>query len=473
MAVYKTYLKYIVAAVSISCLAGCQVADERVNIDLIHASAFADTALGVSQQELDKKFYTLFEDKLLNSYVETALLNNNTLKKAFLALKNSSLNLALIKDDSSFKLSGNLGVQNRRALDYHESFKNSSSSSLGLNYVLDVFAKNSYKEEAAEQELKASAFAYLNVRLGIIESVISAYLQRVFALEALSLARDDLKDSKNRLDLVQKKYKTGQIDALEYDRALLDYKDTQQNLYMQEHNLSQSSNALNALLGRSYDSYLQSGSLDNIKEPDFMLKLPLALLKSRADLQQASYNIKMALSDLKVAQREFFPELSVSVGINAGDGLSLGRLISNPVLSLGSFITLPFLNYNELRIKEKMKRNTLESYKVEFVELYVNALKECSDALNAQRHYKDSLIRAKSAYELSSLNYQRTLAKYKLGDMSLSDLLDAAAILRQKALAQKQMQFNLLLSQLDLMIALGGGVDKEDLKELYNSLDKS
>ena len=120
-----------------------------------------------------------------------------------------------------------------------------------------------------------------------------------------------------------------------------------------------------------------------------------------------------------------------------------------------------------------MQRNTLESYKVEFVELYVNALKECSDALNAQRYYKDSLIRAKSAYELSSLNYQRTLAKYKLGDMSLSDLLDAAAILRQKALAQKQMQFNLLLSQLDLMIALGGGVDKEDLNELYNSLDKS
>ena len=91
---------------------------------------------------------------------------------------------------------------------------------------------------------------------------------------------------------MQKKYKTGQIDALEYDRALLDYKDTQQNLYMQEHNLSQSSNALNALLGRSYDSSLQSGSLDNIKEPDFMLKLPLALLKSRADLQQASYNIR-------------------------------------------------------------------------------------------------------------------------------------------------------------------------------------
>ena len=107
---------------------------------------------------------------------------------------------------------------------------------------------------------------------------------------------------------------------------------------------------------------------------------------------------------------------------------------------------------------------------LDFVNTYIQAVKEVSDSISNINYYKTLVANATKEYSLARQNYNRYSDRYRYGASSLNEFLDAADTLRSssdKLLNAKRMILN---SSMDLMVALGGDTQEEKIEDLLQNL---
>ena len=107
---------------------------------------------------------------------------------------------------------------------------------------------------------------------------------------------------------------------------------------------------------------------------------------------------------------------------------------------------------------------------LDFVNTYINAVREVSDAVSNITYYKNLVSKTEHEYTLARQNYNRYSERYRYGASSLNEFLDAADTLRSasdKYLNAKRMVLN---SSMDLMVALGGDTQEEKIEDLLQNI---
>lgn len=439
----------------------------------------------LNNSQIPLNFYKEYQDPYLDQLIEIALKHNYDINNAWINLKKAENELRLSGINMHPTLDASLNSSYREQMYDNNDISKSSSSSLGISYEVDLFNRLEHSQQASFEAFQASGFDLQAMRLAIIDKTSQYYWKYLYSREALKLAEQQLKDSQKRLDLIKAKVSTGAVDGLEYDRALVNHKNVEQNLYLREYELTLSSNALCTVLGfnteadlikilstnqKNQQAYSQNNQgtnsmispvifnsrLSSSLVPTINVDQPVSLLHKRPDLMAYEARFKEQIANLQVANDNFYPTIKLSALLSTTDSSSLVKFFTDPVGSLSGVISLPFLNYNELSVKEDNALLEKERAQLNFANGFIVAVQEVADKLNEMRYNEKRLLSAKEELDLTISNYQRIEQKYRVGSSSLSDLLDAADSLRSAQNKVIQSKQELLNSSMTLMVALGG-----------------
>lgn len=468
----KAYVSKCIALVSLICLSACSLTHSKYESELKPSnSAFAHSQY-FKGGNIQKDFYKSFQDKHLNNIIDKALTYNYSLNEAYINVQLAYKQLGLTQSDQYPDLNASMSTNASRALDINDKSKKSSSLQITTSYSIDLFGKLSAATKGDYFNYEASAYDYLAMRQSLIASTAYAYYQYVYSYEDLLLGFLDLVEAKRRLNIVKVKYEAGQVDALEYDVAYVNYLTVEQSLYQRLNSFETSKSALCILIGQDVADFIAIGTLDKVRVPKFSLVLKAQLLQRRPDLQASEARVKQALALKDEANLSFFPQINLQASLGTSSGVLFSQFLQNPIGSLGAAITLPFINYYELKLQQDMSLLELDKAKLKFVNDYLTAVADVYDKISSFMYQKQMLKSTYLEYKLTKQNYIRYKQRYILGKSSLSDLLDASVQLNSAERKLLQAKRDVLVSSINLMVAQGGDNDEQSFNDLQKQVSK-
>ena len=178
---------------------------------------------------------------------------------------------------------------------------------------------------------------------------------------------------------------------------------------------------------------------------------------SRLDLRAAQYRLQQNIGNIQIAERDYYPDLSLGANLSTGADRIL-QILQNPVAALSANITLPFLNYHKKDIARREAETGYQQSLASFRQTLYRALGETQNAIlnlaQSQQEAQNLQERLAQAKDIEAL----TRIRYQAGAASLQDVLekeDATRGVEETLLANRYQQ---LTRSVTLHLALGGSL---------------
>lgn len=403
----------------------------------------------------DGPWWQAFGDQDLNSLVDQVLSVNGNLAAAGIRLRQARLSARLAATQLRPSPSGSLSTGASRPLEGGGTWNENASTSLGASWEVDLFGKLDATRDAARWEAQASEYDLAATRLSLIGTTVNGWWQLGYANERIALAESSLAYSRQALALVEVQYRAGAVSRL-------DLRDAQQSVAAQEASLTQlvqarteARNVLAALLQQQIFAGPEPETLPVIALPAIDAGLPADLLARRPDLAAAELRLRQSLATADATRASFYPSLSLTGALGTAS-TSLLSFLSNPVASLASSLSLPFLDVEKVRLNTGIARADYEIAVEQFRQNFYDALRDTASTLSARGQYQaqaEALLRNYEAARDSEQLYER---RYRAGAIAVRLWLDAQERRRTAESSLIANRYDQLGSQVSVYLALGG-----------------
>ncbi|SSL63478.1 major facilitator superfamily permease [Klebsiella pneumoniae] len=187
-------------------------------------------------------------------------------------------------------------------------------------------------------------------------------------------------------------------------------------------------------------------------------QLPSTLLNRRPDIAQAERQLVAADATLASSQAQLLPSINLTATGSLQDR-TLPDLLDNPLRlwSLGGSILAPLLNRQALNAQVDLSMAQRNQALYSYEKTVRSAFKEVNDSLDAISRYGEQLSELQEQETVAQETLRIAQNRYRNGYSSYLDVLDAQRTLFSTQLSVVQVKNNLLLAQIDLYRALGGG----------------
>ncbi len=423
----------------------------------VHADVYAD------------QWWTLFGDAQLNALVDQVLAKNTDLAVAGINLQQARIQAKQTQSQQGIRIS-NASISTGHSFDLDDGDNSSNGLSLkypGLSYELDLFGKLARQTEASRWEALATEQDLQATAQSLIATTAQLYWQLGYLNERYSVAQQNLASTQKTYDLVKVQYRNGAVSGVELTSA-------EQSVQSQRATLSQiaqqkveTRTALATLLQQPVQqlSIVEPQRLPIIRLPEISAGLPAELLSRRPDLKAAELRLRKSLANKDANKASYYPSISLtgalSTGVGIGTNTSLTDAIKNPIATLGAGLTLPFLQWNDM--KRDLKVNELEYEKaiMQYRQTLYDAFADVENALSARTELNKQVALQERNVQLAEKTERLTEVRYKNGSVALKNLIDYQKTTRDARVSlvqTKQSQYNAYVT---LMQALGGSPIKE------------
>jgi multidrug efflux system outer membrane protein len=313
--------------------------------------------------------------------------------------------------------------------------------------------------EAARAQYLATEDAQRAVVTTLIGDVASGYYAlRELDLE-LEIAGKTRDAAQSSLDLVKLRRDQGVATGLDVRQAEQLFYTATAQIASTERAITQTENAISALLGRDPGEIARGWTLEEQPlPPQVPAGLPSDLLERRPDIREAERQLMAANALIGAAKAQYFPQITLT-GFLGGQSRALTDLFTGPARSwnVAPAATMPIFNAgrirNTVRVTEAQQQATLLAYQ----KTIQTAFREVSDSLIdysktlEQREQQSLLVAAlRDSLDLSSLRYSGGIDSYL-------QVLDAQRNLFQGELVLARLRQRELTAIVQLYRALGGG----------------
>jgi len=183
--------------------------------------------------------------------------------------------------------------------------------------------------------------------------------------------------------------------------------------------------------------------------------LPADLLLRRPDLKAAELRLRKSLSTVNATRASFLPTITLT-GTLGTSSVSLKDLLQNPLVTLGTGIVLPFLDWQTMENNVAVSKAEYEEAIVSFRQTVYQSFSDVENALSARTHYEEQRV----SYVTALDNAQKTEGiydvRYRTGYAALQDWLNAQEKRRAAESSLLQTRFNQWTNYVTLCLALGG-----------------
>ncbi|WP_298142076.1 efflux transporter outer membrane subunit [uncultured Acinetobacter sp.] len=413
--------------------------------DQIHADVYAD------------RWWTLFNDANLNRLVEQVLASNNDLVVAGINLQQARLQAGLAQDRQGVRVNSSVSTGHNFDLNSGENNARGMSLSGGVSYEVDLFGRLASQTEAARWEALATEQDLQATAQSLIATTTQLYWQLGYLKERLTVSEQNLNSTQQTYNLVRSQYRSGAVSGLEVTQAEQAVQSQRASLSQIQQQLLETRTALAVLLNRPLQqlSITEPKGLGALKLPNIEAGLPASLLARRPDLQAAELRLRKALANKDATKASYYPSISLTGNLGTSS-TSLTQLLQNPTLALGASLSLPFLQYNDMKKDLAMSDLDYEKAIVQYRQTLYQAFADVENALSNRTELNRQVALQQQNVALAEKTERLTQVRYKNGAIALKNVLDAQATTRNARLSlvqTKQSQYNAYVT---LMQTLGG-----------------
>ncbi|MGE4519824.1 MAG: efflux transporter outer membrane subunit [Desulfobacteraceae bacterium] len=403
-----------------------------------------------------------FNNEELNFLVETALNNNNTIKKAFETLKKADSALAKEKSDLFPDIDINGGISETRT------DKNTSkSSSIGLEagYEIDLWGKINSQVNASRFSRNAAQSDLESAAVTIASETVSAWKNYVSVSSRLEILDGILNENQKQLKVLKLRYKNGMAnasDVYDHKKEILALKETINSARLEKQLLS------NRLL---YLTGLDSLEVKTQKLPD-LPQMPETgissdLLESRPDIKASFSRLMASEQNLYNAKKNMLPSLSISAsaGLSSNEfSLSFDDWISK----LAANLTAPVFRGGYLRQEVKRSKAERNEYLYSYKDIVLSAFKEVSDAVSQEKAQKEKLLFLEQRIKASEASLFYAENEYKNGSSDYISYIERYNYLKNLESVLISEKSALIEDRISLYRAIGSTWTKQFVKDMEN-----
>ena len=398
-----------------------------------------------------------FQDPTLDQLIDAALSSNNDLAAAAIRVRRAQLQAGLAQHQRMPVLGGDASLNRSRTLrGSPRSTVKTNAAELTVQYELDLWGRLSRLSDAAQWEAQATEQDQRSAALSLVGATANLYWQTGFINQRLASSLASIAYARQTLDLVQTQYAAGAVSALEVAEAGQRVASQQAAHTLLVQQRVEYLNAMAILFNGPPERIMADpASLPQAPLPEAQAGTPAQLLLRRPDLNAAELRLRAAWSNVDAARASYYPPL-ILTGSLGGASATLGNVLQNPVAALGAGLTLPFLQWQQMRLSIKVSETEFEERVAQFRQAWYQALAEVENTLSARRQYAlqgESLERSLLAAREAERLYE---VRYRAGSVALRFWLDAQEQRRAAQIARDENYLNQLLNQVKVYQALGG-----------------
>lgn len=445
-------------AVSLA-LSGCQSVDvEQAKPSLQIPAAWRSASGPLSKT--DSVWWRNFHDSLLNRYVDQGLRYNSDVLIARERVNEYQARVyaanGALFPDLDVGLSGTR-ARSQSAATGMPVYGTLYKGNLTASYDVDIWGANRSTARAANASLEAQRAAAAAADLTVATNIASGYLTLLSLDEQMRVTQETVKAREEALRLARRQFETGYTSRLELMQSDSELRAARAQIPVLQRQISQQENALSILLGSNPGAIARSNfaALTPLQLPS---QLPSTLLNRRPDIVQAQRQLIAADATLAASQAKLLPSISLTASGSVQDN-TLPGLLDNPLQlwSLGGSILAPLLNRQSLNAQVDISTSQRNQALYGYERTVRNAFKEVNDSLEAITRLGEQLTELEGQQQVAQETLRIAQNRYRNGYSSYLDVLDAQRTLFSTQLNVVQVKNNLLLAQVDLYRALGGG----------------
>lgn len=401
-------------------------------------------------------WHKLFQDPLLQQYIDRGLSQNTDYQQAMLRVEEASATLKAAKLAflPSFAVSPQAGVSSFDGAKATQTY----SVPLNMSWEVDVFGRMRNAKEQAKALYAKSQDYQQAVHTQLIANISNIYYSLIALDQQLALSEKTEEAWRETLKTARALMKAGRYD----ESGVAQMEATLQNVHTsvldQQSQIAQTENSMAVILGETPRHYERN---KEFLTSMFSIGVPLQLLSSRPDVRQAEHTIESAFYGVNQARSAFYPSLTLSGSV--GWTNSAGAIIVNPGKVLASAmasLVAPVFSRGQNEAQLKIAKAQQEEAKLAFTQTLLNAGKEVNDALTA---YQTSVKKEASiASEIQSLKkaLRSTTLLMEHGTNTYLEVLTARQTLLSAQLSETANKLTKTQNIINLYQALGGGQEQ-------------
>ncbi|MDV2488962.1 efflux transporter outer membrane subunit [Acinetobacter johnsonii] len=403
------------------------------------------------------QWWTLFGDAQLNQLVDAVLAKNADLAVAGMTLKQARLQAELAENQQKPRVSSTVSTGHIFDLNDGSDTSSGLSAKAGLSYEVDLFGKLARQTEAKRWEALATEQDLQATAQSLIGTTAKLYWQLAYYNESRTTAEQSLATSQKLYDLVKVQYQAGAVSGLDLTQAEQSVQSQKASLSQIQQSLVETRTAIAVLLHMPVQqlSIDEPQRLPRLALPSIAAGLPADILSRRPDLKAAELRLRESLATKDATTASYYPSISLTGNLGSSS-TSLTQLLKNPALTLGASLSLPFLQYNDMKRDLAISQLDYEKAIVQYRQTLYQAFADVENALSARTELSQQVQLQQRNLELAEKVERLTQVRYRYGAVALKTLLDQQETTRTARLTlvnTKQSQYNAYVT---LMQALGG-----------------
>lgn len=407
-------------------------------------------------------------DPQLNGLIEEALRSNPDLQVADARARQASAAVLAADAQRQPTLDANAGVTRSRSARVDDPsgqggrYGTLRSLSLDGGYRFDLWGGERAAWEAALGRARASEVDRQGARLTLAAEVTRAYNDLGLAYATHDLAEQDLKRSRDMLDLASSRVDAGLDSEYQLQQTQSLEAAAEASLTAAAQQVDSARIRLAVLLGQGPDrgETLPRPQLIAPTALSLPANVPAELLGRRPDLVAARWRVEAATRDITASKADFYPNLNLTVA--AGSKSLLGDAMfggASRFFSVGPALSLPIFDGGSRRAALAGRNADYDLAVAQYNQTLIGALGDIGDGISRIRSLEQQIGQQQRARDIARSSYDIAMQRYADG---IGNYLDALSVEQQLLQSERQLA-SLRAERIDasvmLMQALGGGFE--------------
>jgi len=408
--------------------------------------------------EIAKAWSEIVSDRYLDSYIETALENNPSLRSSFENVARSEAILRQARSDLFPNVGANLSGGGGGFLE-DGGFSDNYSGGVSAGWEADLWGGIESGILTSKFDLESTRATYQSARQALIAAVAQAYVVSIEADKLIALNELTLAAQVEVLRIVAIRYELGAASRRELVLAESDVANVRDNLVLIQSAKREADKSLEILLGEYPDADIDVAANFPSITASFGAGAPAELLRRRPDVIASEFAVLSAFQATRTAKADAWPRLSLSGGLNTGAPNLFDILNPTSIAySLGAQLTDTLFDggFSEARIEAATatQRQTLANYGATVLDAYLDVETALDDIQTLEQRAPFVAKSADAARETVAL----AEIQYKEGDIDLIDVLTFRQRSFQADSTEITLNRQIIQARISLYLALGGAV---------------
>lgn len=382
------------------------------------------SALGTIAVRPAESFADLLPDPLLADYLAAALVGNNSIEQARIAVKAADLRLSQSRARRGpfVGLSGSTGLST--GLDNFD-LDDSARATASLSFDPDLFGEIRATVRGSQAQLFLRQAELARLQRAILARTAQAYVQAIETDLQLALAQENFEFLGETLRVSRARFEAGDIARSDYALAEAEYENSRASLFAQQLGARESRRTLADLVGR-YD--VEALPVADILPPIAVQQATLRATANRAvlaryDIEAQRLAVVSAAASLDATKASTLPGIGISGSFGNGGNLSDLFDIDTYVSSLSAAISDTVFDNGLDKARIAEARTRLDAAFATYSEALRDAYRDVIASLDRLDVFQTRLVALDAASRAAGQALELEQVRFDLGEAILLDVL--------------------------------------------------